>query len=172
MHLIHNRLLLCSMLVILVSQTIHAADLERRQAKRIHDRLVGVPATNSVIDSMETALGTDPSGKSAAAIAMTNAAFYNVTVKNFAAPWTNEEQDVFVPLNDYTATIVGMVRDGEDFRQILHGDIIYTDATPTNYSNTSNTYYEAMESQDLSTILQKQTQSVVTGIPLLRRLAS
>ena len=165
MHLIHNRLLLCSMLVILVSQTIHAADLERRQAKRIHDRLVGVPATNSVIDSMETALGTDPSGKSAAAIAMTNAAFYNVTVKNFAAPWTNEEQDVFVPLNDYTATIVGMVRDGEDFRQILHGDIIYTDATPTNYSNTSNTYYEAMESQDLSTILQKQTQSVVTGIP-------
>lgn len=165
MQLVRNKFLLCATLTLLVSQSIQAGDLERRQAKRIHDRLVGVPPTNAVIDSMEIALGSDPSGKSAAAIAMNNAAFYNVTVKNFAAPWTNEEQDVFVPLNDYTATVIGMVRDGEDFRQILHGDIIYTDSTPSNYSNTSNAYYEAMESQDLSSVLQKQPQSVVTGLP-------
>ena len=160
-----NKLLLFIAFAILASQPIQATDLERRQAKRIHDRLVGVPPTNAIIDTMETALGTDPTGKTAATIAMSHPAFYNVTVKNFAAPWTNEEQDVFVPLNDYTATIIGMVRDGEDFRQILHGDIIYTDSTPSNYSNSSNTYYEAMESQDLSSILQKQTQSVVTGLP-------
>ena len=160
-----NKLLLFIAFAILASQPIQATDLERRQAKRIHDRLVGVPPTNAIIDAMEIALGSDSSGKSAAVIAMSNPAFYNVTVKNFAAPWTNEEQDVFVPLNDYTATIIGMVRDGEDFRQILHGDIIYTDSTPSNYSNSSNTYYEAMESQDLSSILQKQTQSVVTGLP-------
>ncbi len=165
MPLVRNKFLLCFALALFVSQTILAGDLQRRQAKRIHDRLVGVPPTNTVIDAMETALGSDSSGKTAAAIAMTNPAFYNVTVKNFAAPWTNEEHDVFVPLNDYTATIIGMVRDGEDFRQILYGDIIYTDATPSNYSNTSNAYYETMESQDLSTVLQKQTQSVVTGLP-------
>lgn len=165
MQLIRTKLLLCATLVMLVSQTIQAGDLERRQAKRIHDRLVGTPASNAVIDAMEISLMSDSSGKSAAAIAMNDPAFYNVTIKNFAAPWTNEEQDVFVSLNDYTATVIGMVRDGEDFRQILHGDIIYTDATPSNYSNTSNAYYEAMESQDLSAILQKQTQSVVTGLP-------
>lgn len=165
MYLIRTRLLLCATLAMLVSQAIQAGDLERRQAKRIHDRLVGTPASNAVIDTMEISLGSDPSGKSAAAIAMSDPSFYNVTIKNFAAPWTNEEEDVFVPLNDYTATVIGMVRDGEDFRQILHGDIIYTDATPSNYSNSSNAYYEAMESQDLSTILQKQTQSVVTGLP-------
>ena len=44
----------------------------------------------------------------AAYIAMDNANFYNVTIKNFATPWTNREGDVFVPLNDYVATVVGM----------------------------------------------------------------
>ena len=35
--------------------------------------------------------------------------FYTVVLKNFAAPWTNRDQTAFVPLNDYTATIIGMV---------------------------------------------------------------
>ena len=34
-----------------------------------------------------------------------------VTLKNFATPWTNRDQTVFAPLNDYTATVIGMVRD-------------------------------------------------------------
>ena len=38
--------------------------------------------------------------------------FYNVTLKNWIAPWTNEEQTVFTDLNDYTATAIGMIRDG------------------------------------------------------------
>ena len=37
--------------------------------------------------------------------------FYNVTLKNMAVPWTNRDQSVFVPLNDYVATFIGMVRD-------------------------------------------------------------
>ena len=163
-----KKLIVCLIATLVTSPALLADDQDRRQAKRIHDRLTGVPATNADIDAMETLLISDPSGKTAANYAINTASgsssFYNVTVKNFAAPWTNEEQDVFVPLNDYTATVIGMVRDGEDFRQVLHGDIIYTDATPSNYSNTSNTYYENMESQDLSTVLQKQTQSTVTGL--------
>ena len=163
------------------NQLAYAGDTERRQAKRIHDRLTGVPATNDVIDDMENILlglgnlvpefSGPLNDKGAAQYAIdlslnpNASAFYNVTVKNFAAPWTNEEQDVFVPLNDYSATVIGMVRDGEDFRQVLHGDIIYTDSTPSNYTSNSNAYYEAMESQDLSAILQKQTQSSVTGLP-------
>jgi len=163
-----KKLIVCLLATLVISPALQAGDLERRQAKRIHDRLTGVPATNADIDQLEIELAGDSSGKSAAQWVLDNAthkdAFYNVTVKNFAAPWTNEEQDVFVPLNDYTATVIGMVRDGEDFRQVLHGDIIYTDSTPSNYSNTSNTYYENMESQNLSAVLQKQTQSTVTGL--------
>ena len=113
------------LIAILAGQSAIADDQDRRQAKRIHDRLAGVPATNATIDAMEAALISDPSGKSAAEIAITNDAFYNVTLKNFASPWTNEEQTVFVPLNDYTATAIGMIRDGIDFRQILYGDILY-----------------------------------------------
>ncbi len=173
-------LLLCTGLLFCSSQVAVGGDLERRQAKRIHDRLTGVPATNAVINDMENILLGNPvtgfsgplNDKGAAQYALdltlnSNAKnFYNVTVKNFAAPWTNEEQDVFVPLNDYSATVVGMVRDGEDFRQVLYGDIIYTDSNPTNYTPDSNAYYEAMESQDLSSVLQKQAQSSVTGLPV------
>eukprot|EP00752_Nemacystus_decipiens_P018823 g16879.t1 len=67
-------------------------------------------------------------GEAAAEIAMDHPAFYNVTLKNWATPWTNREFDVFQPLNDYTATVIGLVRDGDigaDFRDILTGNVTY-----------------------------------------------
>ena len=88
--------------------------LERAQAKRIHDRLAGVPPSAAVLNQMEALiLANDELG--AANLAMENPAFYNVTLKNFVTPWTNREQTVFAPLNDYTATVIGMVRDDEPF---------------------------------------------------------
>ena len=44
-------------------------------------------------------------------------AFYTITLKNFATPWTNRDQTVFAPLNDYTATVIGMVRDDVPFNR-------------------------------------------------------
>lgn len=93
------------------------------QAKRIHDRLAGVPPTEQVLLQMKAELdGNDgdatDDGIEAAMIAMENDAFYNVTLKTWAAPWTNREQNVFVPLNDYIATVIGAVRDELDFRTI------------------------------------------------------
>jgi hypothetical protein len=130
---------------------------------------------------MEVLLGTDPGGKSAAQYAIDTALnpnaryFYNVTLKNFAAPWTNEEQTVFTPLNDYSATVIGLIRDGQtaDFRQILYGDVIYRGASGLvpNYSNSNNDHYEQLEALgpingDLSNpaILVADTQSNVTGL--------
>jgi len=179
---------------VLLSQSLWADAEDRRQAKRIHDRLTGVPATNAIIDDMEDLLeGTsvngyagDTTGKTAAQYAIDTAQnpnaryFYNVTLKNFAAPWTNEEQTVFTALNDYSATVVGLIRDQGDFRQVLHGDIIYRGATTLGinpYSNSDNTHYEELEALgpvtgDLANpnILQgtittpSVTQSVVTGL--------
>ncbi len=150
-------------IAVISSQSLLAGDSERRQAKRIHDRLTGVPASNATIDTMEGLLLSDPNcpslpacGKIAAEYAINTSLnanaryFYNVTLKNFAAPWTNEEQTVFTPLNDYIATVIGMVRDGVDFREVLYGDIVYRGdnlTLPINaYSDSDNLHYEQLES--------------------------
>jgi hypothetical protein len=149
----------------------NAGDLERRQAKRIHDRIAGVPPSNTVLDAMEAAIGSTPSDPIGAAnMAMANSAFYNVTLKNLAAPWTNRDQTVFVPLNDYTATVIGMVRDNVPFNQLLSADIIYTGnpSLPiTGYSTTSNAHYQELEDggYDLMNALVPGVQSTVTGLP-------
>ena len=56
-----------------------AGDLERRQAKRIHDRLAGIPPSESVLDAMETAI-VSGNAIGAAIMAMDNGAFYNVLI--------------------------------------------------------------------------------------------
>ena len=91
-----------------------------------------------------------------------------MTLKNFATPWTNRDQTVFAPLNDYTATVIGMVRDDVPFNQVLSADILYTgQGIAPAYSPSSNAHYEAMDDQgaDLKAVLVRQTQSSFNGIP-------
>lgn len=150
------------------ASTIPALADERSQAKRIHDRLAGVPATQSELNALEQAVSADPI--SAAFMAMEHPDFYNVTLKNFAAPWTNREGDVFVPLNDYTATVIGMVRDDRDFRGILSDDLVYYGAGVAGvpaYSNSNNSHYEALEDQgaNLKDTLVAAPQSSLNGLP-------
>ncbi|RCU50039.1 MULTISPECIES: hypothetical protein [Corallincola] len=141
----------------------------QEQAKRLHDRLAGVPPTPSTLATMATAIDSGDA-IDAAYTAMESEHFYNVTLKLFAAPWTNRDQSIFVPFNDYIATVIGMVRDDVDFRQVLQGDILYTgDASlglPA-YNASNNAHYEAMEAQDvnLKTGLVRTTQSSLTGVP-------
>lgn len=156
-------------LACLVATHALAGDLERRQAKRMHDRLAGIPPSESVLDAMETAI-VSGNAISAAMMAMDNSAFYNVTLKNFATPWTNEDQTVFAPLNDYTATVIGMIRDDVPFNTLLSADLVYTGAPSLPippYSMTDNAHYAAMEDQgiDLKTNLVPVAQSAVTTLP-------
>jgi hypothetical protein len=143
----------------------------REQAKRIHDRLVGTPPSDAVLSQMESMMASDPVGAAMLAIDKTKptaSAFYNVTLKNFATPWTNRDQTVFAPLNDYTATVIGMVRDDVPFNQVLSADILYTgQGISPGYAPNSNAHYQAMEDQnaDLRTVLTQQAQSALTGIP-------
>ncbi len=145
----------------------------RDQAKRIYDRIAGVPPDEATIASMAALLDTGNTQDAVQAALMATDApeFYNVTLKNFAAPWTNESQSVFVPLNDYTATIIGMVREEMDFREILRADIlcIGTAGGLPPYSQTSNAHFEAIESQgvDMSDPAQFTcvSQSSLTGVP-------
>src|SRR6476646_7347730 len=103
-----KRALLLVLTVITVFGSLAVSADERDQAKRIHDRIAGVPPDGSTLDLMANTIATDPvnGAFNAALIATDNASFYNVTLKNFVAPWTNRDQAVFVPLNDYTATVI------------------------------------------------------------------
>ena len=154
--------------IALFAPTFGANADSRSQAKRIHDRLAGVPPTPSELDDLETAVDNNP--LQAAFQAMEHPDFYNVTLKNFVAPWTNREADVFVPLNDYTATVIGMVRDDRDFRGILSDDIVYhaggTAGVPS-YSINNNAHYEALEEQgvNLQDALVAAPQSSLNGLP-------
>ncbi len=143
----------------------------REQAKRMYDRLTGTPPAPALLDDLTNRVNSDPL---AAALYMMDATsarsngFYSVTLKNLATPWTNRDQTVFAPLNDYTATVIGMVRDDKDFRGILSDDILYigNGSTPA-YSASSNAHYEALESNsiELRTALAERTQSALNGLP-------
>lgn len=140
----------------------------REQAQRIHDRLTGVPADAATLDAM-AALISDGNATAAAELAMTDDAFYDVTLRRMAAPWTNREQNLFVPLNDYIATVVGMVRDNRDFRELLYGDYLYVaDASglPA-YSVSDNRHYEEVEARGLSLqqVLTPRPQTSLNGLP-------
>jgi len=145
-----------------------AEAITRDQAKRIHDRIAGVPPSEAVLTQMAAASSAD----AAAQIALDNSNFYNVTLKNLAMPWTNRAQTVFAPLNDYVATVIGMVRDDVDFSTLLSADLVYVakpglSGVTASYSPANNTMYEQLESTgaDLKTALQGTTQSSVSGLP-------
>ena len=100
------------------------------QARRIYERLAGVPPSSQVLNMMESAIqGQGQAGLLAAAQIATDPtyapSFYNATLKEFVNPWTNRDQSAFVPLNDYTATVIGMVRDDVPFNTVLSADILY-----------------------------------------------
>ncbi|MGI9329962.1 MAG: hypothetical protein ACR2QB_04535, partial [Gammaproteobacteria bacterium] len=158
-----------------------AAAGDREQARRMHDRLAGVPPSEQVLQDMISEI-TDGSGsqqayESAARIAMDNSEFYRVTLKNFAAPWTNREQDVFVPLNDYIATVIGVIRDDDTpgyvpFNEILSADVLYVGAGNLGlpgYSPANNNHYAEMERQNIdmgdSAQLLRDNQTVRNNIP-------
>ncbi|MCX7054042.1 MAG: hypothetical protein NTU56_07520 [Proteobacteria bacterium] len=141
----------------------------RSQAKRMHDRLAGVPPTEAVLASMASDIAAGRTTE-AANTAMQHRAFYDVTLKNFAMPWTNRDQTVFAPLNDYVATVIGMVRDDVAFDRVLYDDILYVGRSGLGvpgYSPSGNDHYEALETQGLSLKdnLVATTQSAANGIP-------
>jgi len=141
----------------------------RSQAKRMHDRLAGVPPTEAVLASMAVDIAAGRTTE-AANTAMQHRAFYDVTLKNFAMPWTNRDQTVFAPLNDYVATVIGMVRDDVAFDRVLYDDILYVGRSGLGvpgYSPSGNDHYAALETQGLSLKdnLVATTQSTANGIP-------
>jgi hypothetical protein len=158
------RAVVCASALTLLSASALGA-ISRDQAKRIYDRIAGVPATDAQLTSMASG-----SANAAAILATQDPSFYNNTIRNLATPWTNRTQSVFAPLNDYTATVIGMVRDDVPFNTLLSADILYIADAAANvpaYSTSNNDLYLALDTDgaDLSKHLVKTTQSAASGLP-------
>lgn len=137
-------------------------------AKKLHERVAGVPPTPAVWAEMtEKVKAGDVVG--AAYLATDSNGFYSSVLKSWAMPWSNEAQTVFEPLNDFVATIIGMVRDDVDFREVLYGDIVYIgdhnkDSFIQEYKTSrSNTHYDRIERSEvpLKDLLMRAKQSAV-----------
>lgn len=163
------------------------------KASTIYERLTGVktPIFNPLLQQMETLINandaagaarliTDPSSLMGSAsptiIAAANSAsssFYRSTVKDFGARMSNRDETINVPLNDFTATIIGAVRDKINAKLLLSDNFYYQAdpskaAVPSDELNDilkSNNHYEALERGgfDLKSVLIKKKQILVTG---------
>jgi hypothetical protein len=155
------------LLVFAISSSLAQAG-SREQAVQIHNRVAGVPPSEAVLLQMAAQIDAGQVAE-AVKIAMNNESFYSVTLKNMATPWTNRDQTVFAPLNDYTATVIGLVRDDADFRTALYDDVIYTSNASglPSYSNSNNEHYETLENLGISLkdTLVRRTQSTINGLP-------
>jgi hypothetical protein len=102
--------------------------------------------------------------------------FFKITVKNFASRMSVRSEEVSAPLNDFSATVIGVTRDNKDARELLTGNYIYianTTQLPTGVtirSNfltdivRSNTHYQDIEANlyrlNLSSLLTSTTQQL------------
>lgn len=101
------------------------------KAKRILERISSskIPGDHQLLQPITTAVASG-NLEEAATLALTHPGFLNVTVKNLAGQISTREETLLTPLNDFSATFIGVVRDDLDARQLLTGNFVYQ-ADPT-----------------------------------------
>lgn len=164
-----RRVFLSFALILAVFDTSIAVAGSYERALVIHNRVAGVPPSPATLAAMAADIDNERVDL-AVMKAIENDAFYNVTLKNMATPWTNRDQTVFAPLNDYVATVVGLVHDDKDFRTILSTDQLYVGKAGLglpNYASNSNAHYEAIEARglNLKDSLEPKPQASLNGLP-------
>ena len=97
----------------------------RDQAKKLFSSLTGNTANKQIADQYEAMVRNGQTQQAARQIVEGNYGFYNVTLKNFFTPMSNEDGTQFAPLNDMTATMIGVTRDDHNFFRIFYDDILY-----------------------------------------------
>ena len=149
--------LAASMLVVAETATANA----RQIAVDLHVRLnAGVLPTAEKLTEMEALLRDGkPREAALAAINDSRGLFYTIVLRDKFAPLSVHDLSPFnpaQPINDMTATMIGMVRDDKPFNQVLSADILYfspavqqgTGAAP--YSLANNNHYATVHTRDLA----------------------
>lgn len=151
----------------------------RDQAKKIYESLAGIPPSAQVLDQLEALVKADKLDE-VTALAMDQENFLRITVKQMASAWTNVQKNIDVPLNDYSATVIGIVRDGKSSKDLVSGDVIYVgESTPASkdtglpanqrigvYQPQNNTHYTNFENGPFSfkTELVEKSQVAITKL--------
>jgi len=102
-----------------------------------------------------------------------NPSFYNITIRDFAAPMSTREESVNTGLNDFIATVIGNVRDNLSAKELVTGNYIYMAnpakaAVPSNMERDivrSNLHYSSLASGgfNLARVLTKAPQKLFNG---------
>jgi hypothetical protein len=137
---------------------------QSQQAVLLYTRITGVPPTGATLTQVQSLAATNMAG--VASLALQQPQFYNVTLRNIFAAESNRDNSVFVPLNDYIVTAIGMVHDDVPYNTALTADILYTlkGVTPA-ASAADNKHYQAADTAvlDISANLVKTQQTVAYG---------
>lgn len=102
-----------------------------------------------------------------------NPSFYNITLRDFAAPMSTREETVNSELNDFIATVIGNVRDNLNAKELLTGNYFYMAdpskaAVPSSMERDiirSNLHYSSLASGgfNLARVLIKAPQKLFNG---------
>ncbi len=107
------------------------ADETQKKAIKLYTSLTGTTPSRSEITIIKQAIENGQLNQVALDIVESQngfnnyGAFYNVTVRDFATPWSTEDGSPFSKLNDMTATVIGYTRDEKPFNEILWRDTVY-----------------------------------------------
>jgi hypothetical protein len=149
-----------------------------QRARRLFQRLGGVdlPLFDSRIAEVKALLDEDKKPE-AARVVTQNPNFYQKTVRSMAARMSTIDTRPDVELNDFTATFIGVTRDGIDARKLLTGNFLYR-ANPGIFSQDasafsdqellrSNNHYKALEllNVPLACALDKLDPYSLTFVP-------
>ena len=105
----------------LMSSAFAQTQVQKDDAKWIMERLTGVKwASDSAIMQSAYTMALTGNRAGIAALAVQQAQFLNVTVKNFGLVMSTRDETIRIPLNDFAATIMGVTRDGTDARELLY----------------------------------------------------
>lgn len=99
----------------------------QNQAKRLYERLTGVPPSPTQLIDLSNLL-MEGKTEAAAFRAMdekTTYGFYKLILRNLFNPLSSRSARNDLDLNDFTATIAGLVKNNKNFDRALYDDIIY-----------------------------------------------
>lgn len=134
------------------------------QAIRLYERINAAPPSSETLQGMvNDILAGRVDRATFKAMNSPSLGFYKTTLKHMFNPLSNPERDQTLPLNDFSATIVGLVRDNEAFHQVLSGDVMYTGSDETldyyTFETNSNTSIVYNGVQNPLPILQLDTEN-------------
>lgn len=136
-------------------------------ARLLLQRLTGtrMSATNTLVQGMALRIENGDL-RGAAELGMSHKNFYNVTVKLMASRMATREEEN-QPLNDFSASFIGVVRDGVDARELLSGNFSYRGKNMTVPSRdslvTSNKHFADLDfgGRDLSAYLVRHPEQYI-----------